>query len=655
MVAERVRTMTDDRAPVTPTRRRNLAGAAGILQCALLCSIPILGIFFISGVHTYLGIMIYTQQYIGLFLTLVLVTTFLLTPATRNSPRDRVPWYDMLLALASLPTGLFIAILYPEIAMRMGDMSLDRVVMGTLAILLVLEASRRLVGWAVPIVVSVFILYGRFADLFPGPVRGMSTSWERLSSYLYLDPNSMLSLVALGAGIALAFVFFGQILLNFGGGAHLTNMSILAFGRSRGGSAKAAVVASSLVGTMTGGPMTNVMITGSVTIPMMIRAGYSPAMAGAVEAVASSGGQIMPPVMGAVAFLIAENLGMPYADIALAAAIPAILFYLAVFAQVDLEAGKVGIRGAPSAEIPRFLSTLREASVVVPCLGTLVYTLFVVRLDPSLAGVISGIVSIPFLLLARAGRGDFIKRIFGALQGTGAMVRDLGVILAAAGFIVGVAGVSGLGFNLAYTLVAVGQSNLLLLLVLSAIVCVVLGMGMPTVPAYTLVAVLAAPAIVQLGVMPLAAHLFIFYFAIASSKTPPVALACFAASTISGADPYKISYIAMRLGVLIYVLPFLFVFSPALILRDSPTTVILTVVTAVVGTIVLSVALIGYLRRSVPVLSRALLGVAGAGLWIPLGPDASFASIVNTASLVLAALVLTFEWHRKITLRIVSR
>ena len=652
-------TMTPDVARVDEDRKRelieaeegrfrSLPGAVGVIQRILLCTIPVLGILFIFSVHTYLGLLIYAEQYIGVFLSLILVSVFLSTPARRASPRHSLPWYDLLLALASIPAGLYLTIQYPYIALHLGDLSPDRTYFGALMFFLVLEALRRMVGWVLVGVVVVIFIYGRFADVLPGSFQGLPTSWDRLFAYLYLDPNSMLNLVAIASGIALAFIFFGQVLLNFGGGDLLTRLAVLGFGRFRGGPAKAAVVGSSLVGTITGGPVVNVMMTGSITIPMMIKTGYRPAMAGAVESIASSGGQIMPPVMGIAAFIIAENLGVPYADVAIAAFVPAVLFYLACFVQIDLDAGKLGMRGLPKSEIPKAGPTLLNTWAVFPCLIVLVYTLFVARLEPGTAGVVSAFISVPFMLLVKAGRGQFLKRTLKALEGTGRMLLNIGIIMAGAGFIVGVAGVSGFGFNLAYALAIVGENNLPLLLVLSAIACIILGMGMPSVAAYALVAVLIAPALEQLGIQAMAAHLFIFYFAIVSNWTPPVALACFAASTISGASPNHIGFIAARLGILAYIVPFLFVYSPALILSHSSWIVISTsVVTAMIGTTLLGIALAGYLFRRVPAINRVILLLAGVALLIPFRQEIGIGVVINAVGLVIALPVLWWELRQR--------
>ncbi len=628
---------------------RELPGLLGLLQRSLLCLVPILGILFIMGIHTYWGWGLYTEQYVGLFITLVFVTMFFSKPASNKAPHDYLPWYDALLAILALPIGLYLTWFYPQIAFCLGDISLERTILGVLTILLILEGVRRFAGWVFVIVIGAFILYGRYADLFPGSLQGIGTTWERLITYLYIDPNSILGQMTLAAGIALAFILFGNVLTVFGGANHLANLSIAILGHLRGGSAKAAVGMSSLIGSVTGGCTTNAMITGTITIPLMTKAGYKPEYAGAVEAVSSSGGGIMPPVMGIVAFMIAENLGMPYADVALAALIPALLFYVALFVQVDLEAGKRGFLCIPKAEISKSRAALRDGWVIIPCLAILIYTLMIIRINPNVAGVISGFASVPILMMTKDGRGNFIKRAVATLEGTGKMLMTITALIAGAGIIIGIASASGLGFNIAYALTIISNDNLFFLLVIAAVASVVLGMGMPPVPAYALVGTLIAPAMIELGVLPIAAHLFIFYFATVANWTPPVALACFATSALTGANPNQIGLISMRLGILAYVIPFLFVYSPALILNDASLTIILlSVVTAVIGTITLGIGLVGYLFHVVPLFRRVLYCIASVALLIPFNHDIKIGTIVNGTGFLVVVILLLWEiWYRR--------
>jgi TRAP transporter 4TM/12TM fusion protein len=489
--------------------------------------------------------------------------------------------------------------------------NLERMIVGSIAVLLILEAARRLIGLTLVIIAIVALLYGNFSEYLPGFLAGQPLTWGRLVNYLYLDPNSILGMLSLAATVGFGFVFFGQVLLKFGGGDALTNLALLFFGRTRGGSAKAAVVGSSLVGTVTGAPMSNVYLTGTITIPLMIRSGYSPRMAGAVEAVASTGGQIMPPVMGIAAFIIAERLGVPYAEIALAALIPAILYYLTIFVQVDLEAGKNNLRGLQGDELPNFKETMKEIWPVLPVLAVLIYTIFIIRLSPAVAAAITGILAIPILSVRKKNREGFKERFIKVFEETGLVCLDVASALAIAGLVVGVISVSGLGFTLGSIMAEIGESSLVLLLVAAAVGSTILGMGMPSVAAYALVAVLVAPALAEYGINEIAAHLFIFYFSIISNFTPPIALAVFAAASIARSNPMSTGWTATRLGILAYIVPFLFVYSPSLILQGTWLEIILSLITAIIGTIILGTGLVGYLFAPLSPLYRVAAIISG--------------------------------------------
>ena len=628
-------------------RFRKLKGPALRIWQGLLLLIPICGIMYILSLPVYFRVAVFAEQYIGLFFALILGCLYIGVPAGPGAPRDRVPWYDWVLAVAGMIVGLYLTLYFPQIVNTIGYPTPQRVILGSLMVILVLEALRRLSGWALVVVVLVFLGYAFVAPYMPGPLRGLASNFSDLANYLYLDPASTLRMIEIGGTIALAFILYGQILLAFGGGELLNDISLSLFGRLRGGPAKAAVVGSSLVGTVTGGPVTNVMLTGTVTIPLMIRTGYTPVMAGAVEAVASSGGQIMPPVMGIAAFLIADYLGVPYVQVAIAAFVPALLYYICLFSQVDLMAARDGMRGLPASEIPSLRHMIKNGWVILPVLGVLIYTIVILRLDPATAGVMSALMAVPVLLVRRQVRDRVFSRFLGALMETGRSMIEIAIVLAAAGIIVAVTNATGLGFNMALALTKLGGYSLALLLVVSAIVCVILGMGMPSVAAYTLVAVLVGPAIIQMGVVPLAAHLFIFYFAIVSNFTPPVALACFAAAPIAKASPHRIGYTAMRLGIVAYVVPFLFVYSPTLILKGETLHIVVSAATAVLGTWLLATALVGYMFGSVGMVQRIVLTVAALALLLPTDNQVGIASIVNMVGFVVAAGIIVTNWRSR--------
>ncbi|PYM36721.1 MAG: C4-dicarboxylate ABC transporter permease, partial [Candidatus Rokuibacteriota bacterium] len=324
-------------------RFRQVDGAARVIERALLVLLAVAGSLWATQVHHYLPFAFFNEQYLGLFLGLGLAPVFLVVRASPRAPLPRVPWYDWLGCAGALVVGGYVTVFYPSIAYSLGALSWDRLLLGGLTIVLVLEAVRRLAGWALMWIAVGCILYAKFAWLLPGVLYAKGSSWERIAVYLYLDTNGILGVpLAVTATIVVAYIFFGQALSTVGGDKFLTDLAMAAMGRYRGGPAKMAVVSSSLYGMVSGSAVANVVVDGAITIPMMKRSGYPAHLAAAIEAVASNGGQIMPPVMGAAAFLIAEYLSIPYGEVALAALIPACLYYLALFVQVDLEAAKNG-------------------------------------------------------------------------------------------------------------------------------------------------------------------------------------------------------------------------------------------------------------------------------------------------------------------------
>ena len=632
------------------TRKRRLRGVAGVVHSLLLVSLPVSGILFIADVPGYLGMVLFREQLVALFLGIVLVCIFMGMRGGARAPADRVPWYDLLLCVGALAPCGFVAVYYPEVVNSLGEITSERVVLASILIALVLEGVRRTTGWPLVVLVTVFLLYGRFTDQFPGVFHAKSTPWSRLAVYLYLDTNSYLSILGIATTVVLGFIVFGQILNTYGGGKFIIALAYAMLGRYRGGPAKVAIVSSSLFGTISGSAVANVVVTGMVTIPMMKKSGLRPYQAGAVESVASTGGQLVPPVMGVAAFLIAEFLEISYTEVVIAALIPALLYYLALFVQVDLEAARDGGHGLARDALPRLGAVLRDGWYYVLALLFLIYVLLVAGLTPSTAGVLSALFTLILVALYRHGRQNFFRRLYVTFEESGQTLLDICIVLAAAGFIMGIMAISGLGFNLSFALIQLAQGSTFLLLFFSAIVCLILGMGMPTTAAYVIVAVLVAPALATLGIPPLAAHLFVFYFAILSVITPPVALASFAAAAIAGSEPMRTGFEAMRLAMVAYVVPFLFVYSPVLIAKGSLWAILLGLVTASVAVCLLGAAVVGYLFRHLSAAKRVLLALGGGSLLIPVGLGGSIGWVSDVLGALIVAPLLWWEWrHRRET------
>jgi len=604
------------------------------------------------GIAQILGWALYTEQFAAAMLAACLALAFLHLPARGNAPRSRAPWYDWLAAVAGAAAAGYIAVRYPLLVDLVLLRPTDAVVAGSVLTLLLLEALRRATGRALPIIILVFILYAVFADLVPWRLEGRATDWGKLVAYLTVDVNGMLGVpIKIGTTIVVTFILFGSLLTATGGSRFFTELALLGMGRYRGGSAKIAVAASALFGSISGSAVANVVATGVITIPMIKKAGYAPHQAGAIEAVASTGGQLMPPVMGAAAFLMAEFLQIPYSEVVLAALVPALLYYTALFIQADLEAARVGITRVPEADIPRAREVLPGLHFVLPFV-VLIVGLFAFNIQPEEAVLWSAVLLV-VLSLAFGYRGERprVRALLDAVRSTGIGVIEIILITAGAGFVIGALSISGLGFNLTLALVQIGGGNLIVLLLLAAVVCIVLGMGLPTAGVYVLLAALVAPAMVEVGVVPIAAHLYVMYFGMMSMITPPVAIAAFAAASIARADPMRTGWEACRFGWSAFVVPFLFVLSPTLLLIGPADAVALAIVTAVLGIWLVSIAMIGYFMRPMGAALRAVFGFSGLMALIPAGafPGAAITDVVGA---VLGAVLIGREvWLVRITSR----
>ncbi len=571
-----------------------------------------------ADLHRTLGLLLIDEQFNAFMLAVALAMVFLTARATKGGSAAP-PWYDVIAAAVGFVAALYVAYDYRALSDAIAQRPLHGVVVGGVLLLLVLEGLRRVAGSVLTIVLLVFIAYGFFGHLVPGDFQGRRVSPEGLLLYLSLDVNGVFgSVFGIAATVVVTFLFFGALLNRSGGADFFNDIAIASFGRSRGGSAKIAVVSSLLFGTISGNAVANVVVGGIVTIPMMKKAGYKPHDAAAIEAVASTGGQLMPPVMGAAAFIMAELLGIPYSQIALAATIPAILYYVALYIQSDLEAGKNGIQAVPESEIPSFRKVLAEGWHFLVPLAVIILGLFWLNQTPEMAALYSSLVLV-VCTFARRYRGKRMRLtdVYQAMIETGRASLDLLMIAAAAGFIIGILNVTGLSFALTIALVHLGSGNAAIMLLLAAAIAIILGMGMPTVGVYVLLAALVAPALTEIGIPPLAAHLFVLYFGMMSMTTPPVAVAAYAAASIIQADFMRTGLAGVRFGWSAYIVPFLFVWSPTLLMQGSAVDVTLAFLTAAAGIYLVSIGVVGYMVRPIGPLRRIAFAVAGLAMMIP--------------------------------------
>jgi len=611
----------------------------------------------------------------------LLALTFILFPAFRHGARlSRVSPGDWLLAVGCFILSTYHWVYEADLIQRSGDPSVADLAVGTALVVFVFEASRRILGLALPIVCGLFLLYGLFGQYLPSAIAHRGYGFDQLINQLALGTEGIFGIPTLvSATYIFLFILFGAF-LEHAGMIRLFNSIALGFvGHSQGGPAKVAVVSSGLMGTISGSGVANVLTTGQFTIPLMKRFGYSGVFAGAVEATSSMGGQIMPPVMGAVAFIMAENLNLPYAEIVKAAAIPAILYYLTAFWMVHLEAGKKGLTGLPKDECPNPWRAMRDDWHLVLPLAVLVWMLFN-GFTPMFAGM-TGLALTAVLILgaavaARVSASAFryvfwlalglaaavlvrqmeqwgivpLLLLIGALVGLSFVLKGgrrtlhtmkmglvdgarqalpVGVACAVVGVIIGVLTLTGAASTFAGFILSVGEASVFLSLLLTMLVCLVLGMGIPTIPNYIITSSIAAPALFKLGVPLIVSHMFVFYFGIMADLTPPVALAAFAAASISKESPMKTGLKAVQIAIAGFVVPFMAIYDNALMLQGDPTWLAVAYIVgkAVVAIVLWGAAAIGHLRAPLNPAERLFAAAAAFMLVaaIPLTDEIGFA------------------------------
>jgi TRAP transporter 4TM/12TM fusion protein len=587
------------------------------------------------------GLSFYTEQLLAVCLGLSLALSFI------NARFSRA-WIGWACAGAALVICGYIAVRYEPLTTSIALLPTDGVIGSAVLILLVLEATRRSAGGVLVAIILVISAYVFIGPHMPGDFATRPVSLERLLVYLGLDTNGMIgSILAVAVLIVVPFTLMGQVLGRTGGANYFADLAMSAMGNFRGGAAKIAVVGSALFGMISGAAVSNVMAVGIVTIPLMSRSGFSRTRAAAIEAVGSTGGQLMPPVMGAAAFIMAEFLQVPYGSVVIAAAIPAILYYAALFIHVDLEAAKHRIGAAQVENIPPFREVLKSGwHFPIPIaflIATLVWPEFFQI--PIERAAIYATAMLVVLSLAFGYRGTRVtpREMLRAILDTGKAALDIILIGAAAGMVVGALNISGISFGLTLQLIEVSGQNLFLLLVLTAIISIILGMGMPTVSVYVLTASLLAPSIVKLGVSPMAAHMYVMYFGMLSMITPPVAIAAYAAANIARVSGWKAGWSAVVVGWSTFFIPFLFVTEPSMLMNDTALSIAWNFARNILGIFVGTAGIVGFAFAPLKLPIRIAFGLTGLAILIPQHAFPG-ADMLDWVGLIGAVAVLTINW-----------
>jgi len=536
------------------------------------------------------------NSYLYYILALSLSPSFLFYPATASAPRNRVPWYDVALFLLTILASIYLGIHGLDIIQKGWEYNAPPLatIASVLLWFIVLESVRRVSDFSMMIFCLVFSFVPLFAHLLPGVLKGLSFDFPTTARLHSMGMTSILGIpLNVVCTLLIGFMIFGVILQNSGGGKFFLDIAQSLLGHKRGGAAKMGVLGSGFFGMLSGSTVSNVLTIGSITIPAMKQTGYSPQVAAAIESCASAGGPIMPPVMGAAAFIMASFLGIPYYQVAIAAFIPACLYYLGLFVQIDGYAAQNGIKGLSRAELPPFWRTLKNGWFYFLVILVLCYFLLTMRVE-AWAPFYASAVLLILAMTKRETRYSWRKMIIVIVE-SGKVIMQLVSILAAAGLLIGGVSIPGVALSFSRELIVLAGNNILLILIVGAVTSFVLGLGMTTSACYIFLAIVMAPALVKLGIDPLAAHLFIFYWGALSELTPPTALCVAAASGIAGSEFMPTAWKAMRLGAVKYLVPFFFVYAPALLTRGSWVEVFLCTFFAVVGIWVLASSLEGYL------------------------------------------------------------
>lgn len=624
------------------SRTRHLSGVMAKVIVIILIAFSLFQLYTgYFGAYT-----AYIQRTIHLGFALVLI--YLLFPLRKNSPRNKIAWYDYILALLSLIVCAYWPIYYEELVQMVGGIDTAQMIIGGMAILLVLEAARRVVGLPLVIIAIAFLAYAMLGPYMPGMLIHKGLTFNQLIKTMFFTTEGILGTpLQVSSTFIFLFILFGSFLMQTGVGNYFNDLAISIAGKRTGGPAKVAVFTSALEGTISGSSVANVVQSGSYTIPMMKKLGYNKNFAGAVEAAASTGGQIMPPVMGAAAFLMIEFAGVPYLEIIKAALIPALLYFAGIWIMVHLEAKKTGLVGLPEDQIPPKKEVFKKIYLLTPIIAIIVF----MDLGTSISrAAIYGILFTVLVSLFRKDTRINLRKISIALQDGARNALGVAAATACAGIIVGVVTKTGLGLKLGHSIVGLASSItsepfflLMLTLVFTMITSIIIGMGSPTTANYIITSTIALPAILTLNdqlafaVPVLAAHMFVFYFGIVADITPPVALAAFAATGISGGEPIRTGINATKLAIAAFLIPYMFVLQPQLLLIDTTIWEALWIgFAAILGMIAVGACMIGYWYRRLNWFERIISFVIGIAMIYP--------ELISTL-VGMGALLLMIAWQ----------
>ncbi len=547
-----------------------------------------------------------------------LILTFLGYGITKKTNKKRVPFYDLVIIVMAIICVAYLWTQFKVMVFRGGDPNTTDIILGSIFTLIILEATRRAVGLPLTLVATFFLLYGYFGPYFPGLMGHKGYSISRIAGHMYMDLEGIFSIpISVMTTFVFAFILFGSFLEVTGGAKLFINLAYALAGRSPGGPAKTAVLASGMMGTISGSSLANVVTTGSFTIPLMKKVGYKPSFAGGVEAAASSGGQLMPPVMGAAAFIMAEMTGIPYLKICIAATIPAILYFFSIYVMVHFEARRLGLKPTPAENLPLVSDALKKSIPLLVPVACIIYML-VSGYTPLKAAYYSTGVMILTSFMSKETRLT-PKKFIMCLEKSALNSVAVTAACAVCGVVTGIITLTGLGLKMAQIILLISGGKLFFTLFLTMIASIILGMGLPTTAKYIVLSTIAAPALMQIGVPMIAAHLFILYYGIIAEVTPPVALTSYAGAAVAKAPGMETAFAGLRLSFAGFLLPFLFVYSPTLLFIDvTIPTLLLALATAVVGVISLGAGLGGYFITHCRLYERVAL-VTGSLLLLSVG------------------------------------